>query len=49
MANLNYSFFEEFARLEQLCKDSYSEEHGVTKYIEEMKNTSHCNCSCIPN
>lgn len=41
MSELNYEFFDEFKRLDNLCKDIYgstaSSKLGVTLYLEEME------------
>lgn len=37
---LNYMLFEEFKRLDKLCGDLYQEQHGISRYIDDMKNTS---------
>lgn len=37
MDNLNYVFFDEYARLEQLCCDIYQTQQGVSHYIDHMK------------
>ncbi len=37
--NPNYAFFEEFKRLDQLCGDLLQTSHGVTAYIDTMKQT----------
>ena len=45
MSNLNQHFFNEYAKLDKLCRDSYynhlpeDEIKGVTNYINDMKNT----------
>lgn len=37
MERLNYTFFEEYKRLDKLCGDLYGEQYGVSCYIEDMK------------
>lgn len=37
MEHLNYTFFEEYKRLDKLCGDLYGEQHGISCYIEDMK------------
>lgn len=37
-SKLNQELVEEFGRLEQLCNQIYGENHGVTRYIEDMDN-----------
>lgn len=39
MDNLNYRFFEEFKRLDNLCADLYDSRPGVTAYIDHMEAT----------
>ena len=38
MDNLNYIFFEEFKRLDKLCGELYADQHGISKYIDDMRN-----------
>ena len=33
------SFNESYKRLEKLCNEIYGDNHGISRYIEEMKNT----------
>ena len=49
MRNSNYTFFEEFKRLDKLCGDLYGENHGVTLYIDEMQKNYARECQGIPN
>ena len=37
--NLNSEFLNEFKKLDKLLSEVYGELHGVTAYIEEMKNS----------
>lgn len=37
MNRLNYTFFEEFKRLDKLCGQLYGAQNGVTHYIDNMK------------
>lgn len=37
MNRINYTFFEEFKRLDKLCGDLYQVQYGVTQYIDDMK------------
>lgn len=37
MNHLNYTFFEEFKRLDKLCGQLYGAQNGVTHYIDNMK------------
>lgn len=37
MDNLNYNFFEEYKRLDKLCGELYGDQHGVSHYIDDMK------------
>lgn len=48
MNNINYSFFEEFKRLDKLCGELYGSQHGVSHYIDDMKCASANACFCIP-
>lgn len=36
MNDLNYTFFEEYKKLEKLCNDIYKSHNGVTNYIDDM-------------
>lgn len=38
MDNLNYAFFEEFKHLDKLCGELYGDKHGISKYIDDMRN-----------
>lgn len=49
MNNLNFIFFEEFKKLDKLCRELYNAPNGVTHYIDDMKAASWDNCRCIPN
>lgn len=49
MSNLNYTFFEEFKRLDKVCGELCGEKHGVTHYIDEMKGISGNDYRHIPN
>lgn len=48
MDNLNYAFFEEFKRLDKLCGELYGEQHGLSKYIDDMRNVPGYDCRSIP-
>jgi hypothetical protein len=48
MKNINYTFFEEFKRLDKLCGDLYQQPRGVTLYIDEMQSTYEKGCQKIP-
>ncbi len=37
--NLNAEFLNEFKKIDKLLSEAYGELHGVTAYIEEMKNS----------
>lgn len=39
MDNIEIEFFEEYKKLDNLCKDLFRSNLGVTKYIEEMEKT----------
>ena len=39
MDNIEIEFFEEYKKLDNLCKDLFRSNRGVTKYIEEMEKT----------
>lgn len=45
---LDNEFFEAYKRLEQLCSDMYGCQNGVSKYIEDMKQTSYQERLAIP-
>lgn len=49
MNKLNYTFFEEFKRLEKICKDIYNSNTGVTDYINDMKSVPKNECLHIKN
>lgn len=49
MSNLNYTFFEEFKRLDKVCGELCREKYGVTHYIDEMKGISGNDYRHIPN
>lgn len=49
MENINYIFFEEFKRLDKLCRDIYKSSHGVTDYIDDMKSVAWNHSRYIPN
>lgn len=40
MDNLNYVFFEEYKRVDKLCREMYGDDNGVTNYINDMKAVS---------
>lgn len=37
MKKLNYKFFEEFKKLDKICREIYNSDIGVTNYINDMK------------
>lgn len=37
MNTLNYMFFEEFKKLDKVCKEIYNSDVGVTNYIKDMQ------------
>ena len=41
MNNIILSFLDEYKRLDELCKQIFSSDIGVTKYIEEMEKEIH--------
>lgn len=47
LKNCNYVFFEEFKRLDKLCSELYGGPHGVSSYIDRMKNTRAWEARCI--
>ena len=49
MNHINYTFFEEFKKLEKLCNDIYKSHNGVTNYIDDMNAVSFRNYYNIPN
>lgn len=49
MGNLNYDLFEEFKHLDKLCGEIYGEQHGVSHYIDDMKDASGSDYRYIPN
>lgn len=48
MDNLNYLFYEEFSRLDQLCCDVYQMEDGVSSYLAEMGGVSSVYAETVP-
>lgn len=40
MKNLNQQFFEEYKKLDKLCKEIYGAKVGITNYIDDMKAVS---------
>ena len=40
MKNLNQQFFEEYKKLDKLCKEIYGVNVGITNYIDDMKAVS---------
>ena len=48
MGNLNYVFFEEYKHLDKLCGELYQDQHGISHYIDDMKNVSGNNSRYIP-
>ena len=50
MENLNVTFFEEFKRLDKICREIYGvSQGGVTNYIEDMKSVSAFESKEIPS
>lgn len=49
MNRQNYIFFEEYKHLDKLCGEIYRDQHGVSKYIDDMKNTPENGYRNIPN
>lgn len=49
MANLNIAFLETYKRLDNLCKDLYRTETGVTSYIDEMRSTPASLAGFVPD
>ena len=50
MDNLNFIFFEEFKRLDKLCRELYDvEKDGITSYINDMKSVVKYDYRYIPN
>ena len=39
MDNIEILFFEEYKKLDNLCKDLFKSDRGVSQYIEEMECT----------
>lgn len=48
MGNLNYAFFEEYKHLDKLCGELYQDQHGISRYIDDMKNVPVNISRCIP-
>lgn len=48
MSNLNYTFFEEYKRLDKLCGELYNDQYGISHYIEDMRNISGNDFRSIP-
>jgi hypothetical protein len=49
MNNIEIAFFEEYKKLDNLCKDVLNSEKGVTDYIEEMERTPYQKSSLVPS
>ena len=41
MEKLNREFYDEYTRLDNLCRQMFNSDRGVSDYIEAMKNTPH--------
>lgn len=41
MEKLNHQFYDEYTKLDELCRQMFNSDKGVTEYIEAMKNTPH--------
>lgn len=49
MQNLDSIFFEEYKRLDNLCKDMFTSNNGVTEYINQMELSSYKGKYKVPN
>lgn len=49
MSDLNHALFEEYKRLDKLCGDLYGDQHGVSRYIDDMKDVSGSDYLYVPN
>lgn len=47
MENINYTFFDEYARFDKLCSEMYESNYGVTNYIDDMKSRVYAEYSHI--
>ena len=49
MDNMNYLFYQEFAKLDQSCQTIYQNEDGICNYIAEMAGVSVAYGATVPN
>lgn len=49
MDNMNYRFYEEFTKLNQICQAIYQNEDGISNYMEEMACVSNAYGATVPN
>lgn len=49
MNHLNHILFEEYKRLDELCRQIYGSQPGITHYIDDMKGVLEINYRHIPN
>lgn len=49
MNNLNHVFFEEYKSLDELCRQIYGSQPGITHYIDDMKRVPARDYRHIPN
>lgn len=49
MNQLNHIFFEEYKSLDELCRQIYGSQPGITHYIDDMKGVPERNYRHIPN
>lgn len=49
MSQINFEIFNEYKSVDNICKDMYSSEKGVTTYIDNMNNVSTFETNSIPN
>ena len=48
MENLNRQFFDEYTKLDNLCRQMFNSEKGVTSYIEAMESTPAAKSRNVP-
>lgn len=49
MKNYNRAFFDEYTKLDDLCRQMFNSSKGVTQYIESMESTPHKKRNNIPD
>ena len=49
MKNYNRAFFDEYTKLDELCRQMFNSSKGITQYIESMESTSPAKARNIPD